>query len=230
MELTPRLRAIAELVPHGASFADIGTDHAYLPAWLLLNGTIHHAIAADINCGPLERAQETAKKYAVEERMDFRLCDGLTGIHEDEANVIAIAGMGGDTIAHILGQAPWTRKRDVFLLLQPMTSQPDLRQWLSLNGYYIENERYVREGEKLYIILSVRAGPMNELSIAELWAGKQNKDPLRGEYLLHVANKVCKALDGHRLASSPDEEKIQHLEEILFGVNEMKKEWDSWQQ
>lgn len=95
MELSPRLRAVAELVPRGAHFADIGTDHAYLPVWLILHGVIESAIAADLRRGPLERARETAKKYSVSEKMDFRLCDGLTGLREGEADTIAIAGMGG---------------------------------------------------------------------------------------------------------------------------------------
>ena len=230
MELTPRLRTIAELVPQGAVFADIGTDHAYLPTWLLLNDAINHAIAADINEGPLERARETAKKYQVESKVDFRLCDGLSDIREGEANVIAIAGMGGDTIAHILGQAPWTKNSKITLLLQPMTSHQDLRQWLFENGYSIEEERISREGEKLYTILCVRGGVMNELTLAEQWAGKQSRHPLRGEFLEHIMKKVHKALSGHRSASHPDEESIQRLEQILFGLSAMKEEWDTWQQ
>lgn len=229
MELTPRLRAIADLVPHGALFADIGTDHAYLPTWLLLNGVIGHAIAADINQGPLERARETAKKYDVESKMEFRLCDGLTAVQEGEASVIAIAGMGGDTIAHILGQAPWTKNPDVTLLLQPMTSQPDLRQWLFENEYCIKNERIVREGDKLYTILLVKAGAMDEFDPAELWVGKQSMDPLRGEFLDHVAQKIGKALDGQRSASCPNTEIVKRLEHVLSGLNTMKEEWNTWQ-
>ena len=229
MELTPRLRTIAELVPPDSAFADIGTDHAYLPTWLLLNGVIRHAIAADINQGPLERAQETAQKYAVEQQMEFRLCDGLTGIREGEANVIAIAGMGGDTIAHILDQAPWTKNPDVVLFLQPMTSQPDLREWLFLNGYCIESESLAREGEKRYTIMRVRAGEMEAFSPAELWVGKQSRDPLRGDFLDHTAQKIRKVLDGHRLAAHPDEEMIGRLETVLSGVLAMKEEWNTWQ-
>lgn len=229
MELTPRLRAIADLVPQDSLFADIGTDHAYLPTWLLLHGVIKHAIAADLREGPLDRARETARRYSVEDKMDFRLCDGLSNVKENEVTTIAIAGMGGDTIAHILGQAPWTQSKDILLLLQPMTSQPDLRQWLFENGYCIENERIVREGEKLYTILSVKYLPMEPMSLAEQWAGRQSLDPLRGEFLDHAICKVDKALQGHRSASHPDEGAISELEEILCGLNTMKEEWNSWQ-
>ncbi len=229
MELTPRLRAVAALVPQGAAFADIGTDHAYLPAWLLTRGVIDRAIAADLRDGPLQRARETAQKYVVADRMDFRLCDGLTGLHSGEADTIAIAGMGGDTIAHILAQAPWTRSAGITLILQPMSSQPDLRQWLQKNGYCIQKETIAREGEKLYTILLVESGRMDALSPAELWAGRQSNDPLRREWLDHVAEKVQKALTGQRAAARPDEAALAQLTEILDGLRAMKEEWNAWQ-
>ena len=82
MELTARLRSVAEQVPQGAVLADIGTDHAYLPVWLLLNGRISSAIAADLRKDPLERARKTAAAHGVADRISFRLCDGLSAIGE----------------------------------------------------------------------------------------------------------------------------------------------------
>ena len=123
MELTPRLRAIAQQVPQGSVLADVGTDHALLPAWLLLEGRIPSAIASDLREGPLARAKETVEQHGVADRVSLRLCDGLSGIQAGEADVVAIAGMGGETIAAILEQAPWT-KENTLLLLQPMTSFP----------------------------------------------------------------------------------------------------------
>lgn len=230
MELSPRLRMVAGLVPHGARFADIGTDHAYLPVWLIMNGIIDTAIAADLRKGPLERAKETADKYSLSDKMDFRLCDGLTGIAEGEADTIVIAGMGGETIAHILSCAPWTQKDGVTLILQPMSSQSDLRRWLAGNGYVIENEYISREEKNLYTIMCVKGGIAPNMTAAEVWAGRQNKDPLRGEYLSHLTAKVERALAGQRTASSQDEAAIQSLEQVLNGLIEMKREWDAWQQ
>ena len=145
VELTPRLRSVAELVPRGARFADVGTDHAYLPVWLLQQGRITGAVASDLRPGPLERARGTAEKYGLTGRMDFRLCDGLSGIQPDEVNTIAIAGMGGETIAAILAAAPWTWERECLLLLQPMSAQPFLRRWLQAHGYTIRRELLSRE-------------------------------------------------------------------------------------
>ena len=80
MELTPRLQAIAEQVPQGARLADVGTDHGYLPVWLLRSGRIDSAIATDLREGPLNRSKETAQRFGVAERLSFRLCDGLSEI------------------------------------------------------------------------------------------------------------------------------------------------------
>lgn len=229
MELTPRLRTVAELVPHGAAFADIGTDHAYLPVWLILNGVIDHAIAADLRYGPLERARETAERHSVSERMDFRLCDGLTGVRPGEADAIAIAGMGGETIAHILEAAPWTKGEGITLILQPMSSQSDLRRWLFENGYVIEKERIVCEGKNYYNIMLVRAGQESEFSPGELLAGRLSNDPVRGEYLTVLIAKVRRALEGQRAAAQIKEEAIERSVQLLDELTVMKKEWDAWQ-
>ena len=86
IELTPRLRTAADLVPPGTRLADIGTDHAYLPTALLLEGKIPYAVAADLRRGPLLRAKETAEQYGCGDRMRFCLCDGLKGIHAAYSN------------------------------------------------------------------------------------------------------------------------------------------------
>ena len=223
MELSARLQAVADQVPQGAIFADIGTDHAYLPVWLLLNGRIEHAIAADLREGPLNRARETAEQYRVTSQISFRLCNGLADISPEEVDTIAIAGMGGETIAAILEAAPWT-KDNKLILLQPMTSFPDLRLWLQQNGFSIEKETISREGKRLYSCLTVKVGRMDPLSPAELWVGRNNDDPLRGEFLSHMEGKVRRALEGQMAASDPNQDEIQSLTEILDGILSMKGE------
>lgn len=222
MELTPRLQAIADQVPQGSRLADIGTDHGYLPVWLLLNGKIPSAIASDLREGPLNRARETARQFGQTERISFRLCGGLAEIREEEAEIIVIAGMGGETIAAILDAAPWTRRSK--LLLQPMTGLPELRQWLQHNGYSIEEERIIREGKHLYSIWNVRGGDMPPLTPAELWAGRQSGDPLRKDYLALMIGKAEKALAGHMAAHAPDRQAIAGLTETLAGLRQMEEE------
>ena len=112
-DLSPRLRMVADLVPTGIRLADVGTDHAYLPTALLQEGKIPFAVAADLRQGPLASAKATVRRAELEGKVAFRLCDGLRGIRPEEVDGVAIAGMGGETIASILAAAPWTRELDV---------------------------------------------------------------------------------------------------------------------
>lgn len=229
-ELSPRLRMVGDLVPAGARLADIGTDHAYLPAALLLEDKIPWAVAADLRRGPLDRARATVRAYGLTGRVAFRLCDGLTGIRPDEVDAVAVAGMGGETIAAILNAALWTRERDVPLILQPMSSMPDLRGWLRENGFCIEEERLAREGDALYTALLVRAGEMGPLTPAELWAGKNSGEALRGAWLDRWLVRTGRALDGMAQARGEDvSARRRVLEEVRGGLLAMKKEWEQWQ-
>lgn len=229
-ELSPRLRMVGELVPEGARLADVGTDHAYLPAALILEGKIPWAIAADLRRGPLDRARATVREYGLTGRVAFRLCDGLTGIRHDEADAAAIAGMGGETIAAILSAAPWVRERDLPLILQPMSSFPDLRGWLQKNGFSIREERLAREGDTLYTALLVRAGEMAPLSPAELWAGRNTAHPLRGDWLDRWIARTGRALEGMSQARGEEAPtRKRELEEVREGLINMRKEWEQWQ-
>ena len=129
IELTPRLLALAQQVPEGARFADVGTDHARLPVWLLEQGIIQHAIASDLREGPLEQARETARRHALTERLSFRLGDGLAPIRGEEVDVCAIAGMGGETIAAILSACPWAASAGHTFLLPPTPRRASAVPW-----------------------------------------------------------------------------------------------------
>lgn len=198
-ELSPRLQGVAEMIPEGARLADVGTDHAYLPAWLLQNGRIPSAIASDVREGPLSRARATARACGCFERMSFRLCDGLSGIAPEEVDALVIAGMGGETIANILEAAPWVKEKDFPIILQPMSTQAELRGWLWRNGFLCLREKTVFEGETLYSIILARQGGAVPMTPAEEWAGRQYpgmEDPLRGLLLDHLLGRVRRALDG----------------------------------
>ena len=231
LELSPRLSAIAAQVPRGARLADVGTDHAYLPAALLLAGTIRQAVASDVNEGPLQRGRETARAYGVDNAIAFRCCDGLAGIRPEEADAGVVAGMGGELIARILAAAPWTREK--LLLLQPMSSQPELRKWLGDQGYRIQREVIAREGAKFYTILTVRGGTEPEpYTPAELWAGRQRRgeeDPHRGDYLADLILRRERALAGMRRGASCPEEELAREEALLAELKTMKEAWSLWQ-
>ena len=230
LELTPRLRMVAELIPQGLRLTDVGTDHAYLPAALLMEGGIPSAIAADLREGPLSRARLTAREYGLEGKLSFCLCNGLAGISQEDTDAVAIAGMGGETIREILKAAPWTRERNIPLILQPMSTMAELRRWLMENGYAIRAERLAREGDTLYTAWHVSAGQMKGLSEAELCAGVNSREPLRGLWLDQWLGKTETALRGvSRSDSEGAAQKRAYLEKTRHGLLEMRKEWESWQ-
>src|SRR5690554_4326780 len=102
MKLSPRLLAIAEMVPEGSRVADIGTDHGYIPVFLKKTGRAKWAMASDINTGPLEKAAEVIKRHGLETEIDIRRGDGLTVLDGGEADTIVVAGMGGMLMRDIL--------------------------------------------------------------------------------------------------------------------------------
>ena len=148
-----RLLSAAKFVRQGAVFADIGTDHAYLPVFLLRAGVIKHAVCSDINEGPLENARKTALSWGVSDRISFSLSDGADGLRDDVSDV-AICGMGGELIAKIIDEAPSLRTKGVRLILQPMTKQEHLREYLDRNGFSVVGERYCTEAGKSYLVLA----------------------------------------------------------------------------
>lgn len=230
IELSPRLRLAADLVPQGARLADVGTDHAYLPACLLLEGKIPWAIASDLRQGPLDRARETARQYGCGDKMTFRLCNGLAGVRPGEVDAVVIAGMGGETIAQILEAAPWVWAEKLPLILQPMSSLPELREWLGQHGYAIAQERLAREGETLYVVMMVTVGEMGQQTPGQLWVGRQSRDPLRGEYLEQQERKLRRALEGmSKSRGEQTQQRRRELETVLTEITAMKEEWQKWQ-
>ena len=227
MELSPRLRAVADWVPQGASLADVGTDHGFLPVWLIQQNRISRAIAADLRSGPLESAQRNAERFGLSDRLSFRLCDGLSGIAPGEADTVTIAGMGGETIAGILKAAPWTVTEGTLLILQPQSAFDELRGFLFEYGYNIIREKIIREGKRLYNVMEVRAGVSLPMGAGELWAGRNSNDndPLRGEYLDWIGGILKRSIAGKRCAVRQDEAELKQLEQALQDIEEMKKEW-----
>lgn len=170
--MNKRLELIASILPHGRGFADVGTDHGYLPVYMAQHGYSGKIIASDINEGPLSTAVASARQAGVEDRICFRLCDGLDGCGSEELDTVVIAGMGGDTICGILDRADWIMSRDILLILQPMTKAEVLRYWLANNDFAICGEWLIEENGEIYQILSARFGARTLLSDAELFTGK----------------------------------------------------------
>ena len=215
-ELQPRLRMLADLVPPGARLADIGTDHGYVPVTLLLEGKIPSAIASDIAEEPLQHARRTAEEYGIETGLSFRHTAGLTGYQSGEADCYLIAGMGGETIEHILDAAPWMSEEDALLILQPQTKQEELRLWLSENGYRIEKERLALDKQVLYNIFLVRGGECRKLSEPEAYCGiGLSEDPLYGQFIEKQVRRLTQTLEGLRRAKGENGARIEALTKLI---------------
>lgn len=197
MKLDSRLMAIANLVRENKIFADIGTDHAYLPVYLVEKGITKKAVAADLRVGPLENAKDAVVSYGFTEQIELRLSDGLDNFKENEVEEIAVAGMGGLLISQFIEKTEWLKNEDIHLILQPMTHIEELRKTLFDNGFVIEEEVVAKDGDKLYIILSVYFynGPTAYTAL-DLIVGKlpYNNDNLSKKYLAKIYNKYNKKL------------------------------------
>ena len=170
--LGARLMRTAELVRAGAVFADIGTDHAYLPIFLIRSGKIKHAVLTDINAGPLASARENVTAAGVSDKCTLVLCDGASAISDMGVTDYSICGMGGELIARIITDAPHLKQKGVRLILQPMSRPAATRAVLASLGFEILSELYSREGDKYYLtILCEYTGKTGELGVVELELG-----------------------------------------------------------
>ena len=158
LPISDRLLACANFVNPGDRVADIGCDHGYLSIHLLSNGIARSCIASDINEGPLNSAIRNARKFGVSDRVNFYLCDGARGIPRD-FDTLVCAGMGGDTMIHILDAAPWLKAEGYRLILQCQSKTPMLRGYLNENGWRITREVALRDGRHLYTVMEVLFDP-----------------------------------------------------------------------
>lgn len=199
MALAKRLAALAAHVPAGCTVADIGTDHAYLPVYLVEAGISQKVIATDINPGPLAAAARTVGERRLQDRIVLRRGDGLQPLVPGEAEVLVLAGMGGNTIREILAAAPAVLQYARRLVLQPMADAGDLRVWLAGNGWRIDGEQLVREDSRLYQIIAAAPGRESCADRFCLELGPrliEGRDPLLRVYLEQLAARYERALAG----------------------------------
>lgn len=158
--ITPRLRCIINHT-NGKKIADIGTDHAYIPIYLIENNISEYVIASDIGKGPAEIAKSNIENHNISDKIEVRIGNGLSVLKEDEVNTIIIAGMGGQLISEIIDADLNTAKK-CSLVLQPMNAQYELRKYLITNGFKITDEDIAIEGFKIYNIINAEYGKQTD--------------------------------------------------------------------
>lgn len=218
MKLSKRLQCISDKVPICNCTADIGTDHALVPIYLIKNKICKYAIASDIKEGPLEIAKANIYKNNLDQYIKTRISDGLKGYTPNEVNTVIIAGMGGELIREILkGSANVCNTVDAFIL-QPMTAHEELREWLYHNGFIIDDEVLAKEDNKLYTIMVCRKGKAEvnknyyDIGIKLI----ENNDPLLFEYIDKKTKEMEKIIEGTKdINSQTARDKMKECQEKI---------------
>ncbi len=214
-KLNKRLLCAASFVEKGASVADIGCDHAYLPIYLIKENIARSVVACDINEGPCETARENIRRQGLSKVISVRCTDGLCGIEDLAPDNIVICGMGGDLIFRIISDSEYTRSNKPLLILQAMTKVNELRSSLLENGYNIVNEALVYDDRLYEVIVCRHDGIKREWSEVELLTGRYAaRDELYARHLDKLIKQYTVITDGKRRADidTAKEEKI--LEEL----------------
>lgn len=158
MDLSRRLYTVASAVTPGCRLADVGTDHGYVPIFLMERGLCEHAIAMDINKGPLERAVEHIEKEGLSDKIETRLSDGMMKLQAGEVDSVIIAGMGGDLISRILRAREDLLEEGLELVLQPQSEWFKVRHSLHDMKYQIVKEWFLKEDGKYYTVIKAIPG------------------------------------------------------------------------
>ena len=189
-----RLAAAASFGRKGKRVADIGTDHASLPIYIVGNDLSPYAVACDINKGPLNAAKQNIAAANLSDRIDTFLTDGLNGLEQFNPEDVYILGMGGELIWRIIEDSELTKQNGIRLILQPMTHPNDLRLGLYSNGFNIVDETLVRDRDRVYQIIVAEYDSVERTATeVELWLGKKNIEN-GGEDLSNLASLYAGAM------------------------------------
>ena len=225
LKLPERLRAIAGFIPDASDVADVGTGHGHLPVYLAQTNQARRIFASDISAESLEAARRSSVKYGVEDKIKFIAAPGLTGLSESDANTIVLSGMGGETISHILADAPWTKCSGIMLILQPQTKIGKLCSWLRENGYAIIDAELTRDKGRFYIVILSGVQRLQgaidrnfldpEMELFTVLAGKG--EPCFIEYIDELMSKTLCAAERMKAAGSPDYPRMaKRLEDLAM--------------
>ncbi|EQK92637.1 hypothetical protein QEG_1320 [Clostridioides difficile CD127] len=204
MKLTDRLLKIASLVSDGKKIADIGTDHGYIPEYLLKEGKVPFAVLADVNKGPLDNAHKEVIQNNLLDKVDLRLGSGIEILEIGEVEEVIIAGMGGILISELLEAKKEVAHNVEKLILQPMQAQEELRYYLLNNGYEILEEVLVREDFRIYEIIVAKYTGKNTIIEDEIYYEVgikllENKDSLFNDFIekkIKTYSSIVNKLEG----------------------------------
>ncbi len=224
MKMSNRLQAIANLIPKNSIVADIGTDHGYIPLFLIENAISKKVIASDISQGSLNKTISYIKELNLINLIIPRLGDGLEIIKPYEVDTVIIAGMGGLLIKDILSKDMNLTNSITNFVLQPMVASKELREYLYNNNFRITDEDLVREDGKYYeIILAKRGMDLVEQDIYYEIGKKliEKKHPLLKEFMEFKIIKESNIMNN--LRDIDTEKSRERFEEIKKTISDYKK-------
>lgn len=198
MQISKRLKTVASLVTEGYRVADIGTDHAYVPIFLVEEGRTERALAMDIGRGPLERAAEHIKGRGLQDKIETRLSDGLSAYIQGEADSIVMAGMGGALMVRILTDGAGKCAGLKEMVLSPQSEIALVRRFLVENGWSIKQEIMLKEEGKYYTVMRAVPGESSPMKTVEEFYGRyllENRHPVLYEFLLEEKGTTQRILD-----------------------------------
>ncbi len=221
INLSERLSAAASLIKGGGIVADIGTDHGYLPIYLIQSGKIERAIAADIGKMPLENARKSVAQYELTEKIELRLSDGLNSFKENEVNEIVFAGMGGTLIAEKLNETPWIKNENLHFVFQPQSRAEDLREFLFSNGFEIGTEIATHEGNRFYIAFEAfYTGEFREFTVADCFLGNLPKTEDAKIHIKKQVNRLQKRYEATKEIGKEDIELFITVQKLKAFLND----------
>lgn len=221
VKISKRLETVASLVTQGGVLADVGTDHGYVPIYLLQQHRIARAIAMDIGKGPLERAKEHIAMYRMGQYIETRLSDGVAALAPEEVDSIVIAGMGGGLVIHILEAGEPVCRAAKELILQPQSELEKVREYLNRAGYVTTAEDMVFEDGKYYPMMRVRYDAAAESSESR---GEDSAEPSQSdEYVVFCRYGRGLLEQRHPVLQEYLNRERQILEQILGNLKNQEK-------
>ena len=221
MKINARLKKIGDLVEANSFCLDIGCDHALLDIYLVHRNKNIKAIASDIAEGPLEQAKKNIKRERLEDKIETRLGNGLS-TYSDEVDTVIISGMGGRNIIGICKENLKVLKKIKTLIISPNNYQIDVKKFLTTNGFYIENEEFVKDKNFIYQIIILKRGKKKYTKKEYFFGPKflEKKGPLFREYYLRElkSKEILKTM----LPSKYRLKKYQLKKEIQMIKNEIE--------
>lgn len=211
--LSKRLKAVADMVTKGNIVADIGTDHGYVPIYLVKNNISERAYALDINEGPLKMAAKNIRLEGLSEKITTVLSDGMEQMKDNMAESVIIAGMGGDLIVDILSRGSLV-KGIKELILSPHKRVDLVRKFLVGNCWEIIKENMVVDGGKYYTIIKAVKGQNTEYTDVELLYGKyllETKNQILKQYLQKENEKFSKILNTMKESGNQNDFQIKEV-------------------